>query len=94
MFRDNLHGMNILEIAIEAAGSVTELAHKLDVKTQVISNWRRRGGVPHMATRMLKTLYAKQISAAVKKESMDTKDDQPWCGAKKAGKDHAGKVAS
>lgn len=38
--------MKALVRAIDAAGGLTELAKRMNVKPQVISNWRKRGAVP------------------------------------------------
>lgn len=35
--------MNALQAAIDAAGTLTELARRLNVTPQVVSNWRSRG---------------------------------------------------
>jgi hypothetical protein len=72
LFDVTIQRMNILEIAIEAEGGnkggVTALAKKLELASpNVITNWRRRG-LPHMATRAIKSMYAKQMSAAIKAE--------------------------
>ena len=57
--------MNSLEIAIMAAGSVTKLAEKLDVKPNRIHNWRTRG-VPDGWLSLTRVKYKKQIAAAKK----------------------------
>ena len=57
--------MNILDIAIEAAGSPAELAKKLEVDRQNVNNWKSRG-MPHMVSRAIKSIYSRQISAAIK----------------------------
>lgn len=41
--RDMMPNMNILESAIKTEGSVSALAKAIDVKQNVISNWRNRG---------------------------------------------------
>lgn len=38
--------MKALDRAIAAAGGLSELARRMDVKPQVIANWRKRGSVP------------------------------------------------
>jgi uncharacterized protein YjcR len=53
--------MNLLDIAINAAGGVARLAEKLDVKPNVISNWRTRG-VPRGWEALLKVKFKKQIA--------------------------------
>lgn len=61
--------MNILDVAIKAeAGNISQLARALEISPSTITNWKRRGGIPHMATRAIKAIYAKQISAAIKEE--------------------------
>lgn len=35
--------MKPIELAIEGAGSLTELARRLKVSPQVVANWKRRG---------------------------------------------------
>jgi uncharacterized protein YjcR len=57
--------MNLLDIAINAAGGVARLAEKLDVKPNVISNWRTRG-VPRGWETLLKVKFKKQIAQAKK----------------------------
>jgi uncharacterized protein YjcR len=57
--------MNSLEIAIMAAGSVTKLAEKLDVKPNRIHNWRVRG-VPDGWLSLIRIKYKRQIAAAKK----------------------------
>ena len=57
--------MNSLEIAIMAAGSVTKLAEKLDVKPNRIHNWRTRG-VPDGWLSLIRVKYKNQIAAAKK----------------------------
>ena len=58
-------GMDILEIAIKAAGSPAELAAVPDVDRQNVNNWKHRGA-PHMVQRAIKAIYAKEISRAIK----------------------------
>jgi hypothetical protein len=63
---DIVGGMNILEIALESAGGVGRLAYILDLKQNVISNWRLRGSVPKGWETVLRIKFAKQIAAAEK----------------------------
>ena len=63
----NLDTLQILEIAIQAEGdNISQLARFLEVSPSTITNWRARGGVPHMTDRFLKLVYSTQIRAAVK----------------------------
>ena len=57
--------MNILEIAIKAAGGTGRLAFILDVKQNVVCNWRQRG-VPKSWEQVLKYKFKKQIAEAQK----------------------------
>jgi hypothetical protein len=57
--------MDILEIAIKASGGTGRLAYILDVKQNVVSNWRQRG-VPKGWEQVLKFKFKKQIAAAGK----------------------------
>ena len=57
--------MNILDIAIEAAGSVGRLAYLLDLKQNVISNWKVRG-VPKGWETVMRIKFAKEIAKAAK----------------------------
>ena len=57
--------MDILEIAIKTAGGVGRLAYILDVKQNVISNWRQRG-VPKSWQQVLAYKFKKQIAEAQK----------------------------
>jgi hypothetical protein len=57
--------MDILEIAIRAAGGTGRLAYILDVKQNVVSNWRQRG-VPKGWEQVLRYKFKKQIAEAVK----------------------------
>jgi len=57
--------MEILEIAIKAAGGTGRLAYLLDVKQSVVSNWRRRG-TPKAWEQVLRYKYKKQIAEAAK----------------------------
>ena len=57
--------MNILEIAIKAVGGTGKLAFMLDVKQNVVSNWRQRG-VPKSWEQVMKYKFKKQIAEAKK----------------------------
>jgi hypothetical protein len=57
--------MDILEVAIKAAGGTGRLAYLLDVRQNVISNWRQRG-VPKSWEQVLKYKFKKQIAEAGK----------------------------
>jgi len=57
--------MNILEIAIKAAGGTGKLAYMLDVKQTAVSNWRQRG-VPKSWEQVMKYKFKKQIAEAKK----------------------------
>jgi hypothetical protein len=57
--------MDILEIAIKASGGTGRLAYLLDVKQNVVSNWRQRG-VPKGWEQVLRYKFKKQIAAAGK----------------------------
>jgi hypothetical protein len=57
--------MNILEVAIKAAGGTGRLAYLLDVRQNVVSNWRQRG-VPKSWEQVLKYRFKKQIAEAGK----------------------------
>jgi len=57
--------MDILEIAIKAAGGTGRLAYLLDLKQNVVSNWRQRG-VPKSWEQVLRYKYKKQIAEAAK----------------------------
>ena len=57
--------MNIFEIAIKAAGGTKKLALMLDLKQNVVSNWRKRG-VPKSWEQVLKYKFKKQIAEAQK----------------------------
>jgi len=57
--------MNIFEIALKAAGGTGKLAYMLDVKQNVVSNWRKRG-VPKSWKQVLKYKFKKQIAEAQK----------------------------
>lgn len=53
--------MDILEIAIKASGGTGRLAYLLDVKQNVVSNWRQRG-VPKGWQQVLRLKFKKQIA--------------------------------
>ena len=57
--------MNILDIAIKSAGGTGKLAYMLDLKQNVVSNWRQRG-VPKSWEQVLKYKFKKQIAEAQK----------------------------
>jgi hypothetical protein len=57
--------MDILEIAIKTAGGTGRLAYLLDIKQNVVSNWRQRG-VPKGWEQVLKYKFKKQIAATGK----------------------------
>jgi hypothetical protein len=57
--------MDILEIAIKASGGTGRLAYILDVRQNVVSNWRQRG-VPKGWQQVLKFKFKKQIAEAGK----------------------------
>ena len=57
--------MDILEIAIKEAGGTGRLAFLLDLKQNVVSNWRQRG-VPKGWEQVLRIKFKKQIAAAGK----------------------------
>jgi len=56
--------MEVLNIAIQEAKSVGNLAKALGVKQNVISNWRLRKSVPKPWLMVLERKYAKAIKAA------------------------------
>jgi hypothetical protein len=58
--------MEILEIAVDAAGGVGRLAYILDLKQNVISNWRKRGVVPRGWEEVMRLKFAKAIAKAEK----------------------------
>ena len=64
---DIVLGMNILEIALLSAGGVGRLAYILDLKQNVISNWKLRGSVPKGWETVIRLKFAKQIEQAEKK---------------------------
>jgi hypothetical protein len=57
--------MNTLEICIKSVGGTGRLAYLLDVKQNVVSNWRQRG-VPKSWEQVLKYKFKKQIAEAQK----------------------------
>jgi hypothetical protein len=57
--------MDILEIAIKASGGTGRLAYILDIRQNVVSNWRQRG-VPKGWQQVLKFKFKKQIAEAGK----------------------------
>jgi hypothetical protein len=63
---DIVRGMNILEIALSSAGGVGRLAYILDLKQNVVSNWKLRGSVPKGWETVIRLKFAKQIAQAEK----------------------------
>ena len=63
---DIVRRMNILEIALSACGGVGRLAYILDLKQNVISNWRLRGSVPKGWETVIRLKFAKAIAQAEK----------------------------
>ena len=57
--------MDILEIAIKAAGGTGRLAYILDIRQNVVSNWRQRG-VPKGWEQVLRFKFKKHIAEAGK----------------------------
>jgi hypothetical protein len=57
--------MDILEIAIKESGGTGRLAYLLDLKQNVVSNWRVRG-VPKGWEQVLRIKFKKQIASAGK----------------------------
>jgi hypothetical protein len=57
--------MDILEIAIKASGGTGRLAYILDIRQNVVSNWRQRG-VPKAWEQVLRFKFKKQIAEAGK----------------------------
>ena len=55
--------MEILEISIKAEGSVGKLAEALDIRQNVISNWRARG-VPKPWAQVLLLKYGSELTQA------------------------------
>jgi len=62
--RDINCGMDILDIAIQAAGGVGKLADKLGLTQQAVSNWRLRESIPRAWEMVLRQKYARAIKAA------------------------------
>jgi hypothetical protein len=56
--------MEILEIALASCGGVGRLAYILDLKQNVISNWKMRGSVPKGWETVLRIKFAKEIAKA------------------------------
>ena len=59
--------MDILEIAIKAAGGTGRLAYLLDLKQNVVSNWRVRG-VPKGWAKVIEMKFKKEILEATKRK--------------------------
>lgn len=57
--------MDILETAIQAEGSVSKLADALDVRQNVVSNWRARG-LPKPWAQVLTLRYFKKRKPQIK----------------------------
>ena len=57
--------MDILEIAIKAAGGTGRLAYILDIRQNVVSNWRQRG-VPKGWEQVLRFKFKRHIAEAAK----------------------------
>jgi hypothetical protein len=57
--------MDILEIAIKESGGTGRLAYLLDLKQNVVSNWRQRG-VPKGWEKVLRIKFKKQIAVQQK----------------------------
>ncbi len=62
--------MDILEIAIKAAGGTGRLAYLLDLKQNVVSNWRVRG-VPKGWAKVIEMKFKKEIAEATKRKESD-----------------------
>jgi uncharacterized protein YbdZ (MbtH family) len=58
--------MEILEIALQSTGGVGRLAFVLDVRQNVISNWKLRGAIPKGWETVLRMKFAKEIAEAQK----------------------------
>jgi hypothetical protein len=74
-----MNTIQILNIAIEAEGGndnagPSRLAEVLGVTPQCIYNWKRLERVPHMPSRALKSIYAKQITKAERLTKMIGKE--------------------
>ena len=59
--------MDILEIAIKAAGGTGRLAYLLDLKQNVVSNWRVRG-MPKGWAKVIEMKFKKEIAEATKRK--------------------------
>ena len=59
--------MDILEIAIKSAGGTGRLAYLLDLKQNVVSNWRVRG-VPKGWAKVLELKFRREILEATKRK--------------------------
>ncbi len=57
--------MNTLEICIKSVGGTGRLAYLLDVKQNVVSNWRARG-VPKSWEKVMQLKFKKAIAEAKK----------------------------
>ncbi len=56
--------MEILEIAINAAGGISKLADKLGVAPNVVGMWKTRQRLPKSWEQVLRLKYARQSRAA------------------------------
>ena len=61
--------MDILEIAIKAANGTGRLAYLLDVKQNVVSNWKVRG-VPKGWAKVIEMKFKKEIAEATKRKEI------------------------
>ena len=61
--------MDILEIAIKTAGGTGRLAYLLDLKQNVVSNWRARG-VPKGWAKVIEMKFKKEIAEATKRKEI------------------------
>lgn len=57
--------MNILEIAIQHEKGISNLARVLDVKPNVVSNWKLRGRLSKAWQQALSAKYKRQIKVAM-----------------------------
>ena len=65
-----LFGMNILDAAIQIEDGVARLAEAIDVKPNVISNWRNPGrGIPRGWEMYLMNRYGRRAARLAKKSS-------------------------
>ena len=62
--------MDILEIAIKSAGGTGRLAYLLDLKQNVVSNWKVRG-VPKGWAKVIEMKFKKEIAEATKRKESD-----------------------